>query len=108
MRHISQIKDIVLNNPYKYIVNNYQPEKIPQVESPNLSALSKHYPKDYDDEQKHKAPATPDINKIAVRVSVKRKEQESRVPAQSALSSIKAPNDYFIDDQLPKQKRILQ
>jgi len=29
MRHIAQIKDIVLNNHYKHIVNNYQPEKIP-------------------------------------------------------------------------------
>ena len=88
MRHISQIKDIVLNNPYKYIVNNYQPEKIPQVESLNHSALSKNYPNDYEDEHdlKHKSSGISDLNNIAVRVSVKKRDLESRIPAQSALS----------------------
>ena len=28
-KHISKIKDIILKNPYKHIVNNYQPEVIP-------------------------------------------------------------------------------
>ena len=95
----------MLNNPYKHIVNNYQPEKIPMGDSPDSSVMTHHQGKDY---SKQQAAATPDLNQIAVRVSVKNKEVE-RGLAQSALSSIKTSNDYFVDDHPPaKQKRILQ